>query len=61
MHCVCEMQEGSSHVSTRFVPSKVEDTANDEQLDWGPGNKYTHSLEGLTRENVEDADRQKWT
>ena len=45
---------------TRFVPSKVEDTAKNEQLDLGPGNKYTHSLEGLTREKVEDADRQKW-
>ena len=42
---------------TRLVPSKVEDTANNEQLDFGPGNKYTHSLEGLTREKVEDADR----
>ena len=45
---------------TRLVPSKVQDTANDEQLDLGPGNKYTHSLEGLTREKVQDADRQKW-
>ena len=45
---------------TRFVPSKVEDTTNDEQLDLGPGNKYTRSLEGLTREKVEDADGQKW-
>ena len=42
---------------TRFVPSKVQDTASNEQLDLGPGNKYTHSLEGLTREKVEDADR----
>ena len=45
---------------TRLVPSKVQDTANNEQLDLGPGNKYTHSLEGLTREKVEDAERQKW-
>ena len=47
---------------TRFVPSKVEDTANNEQLDLGPGNKYTHSLEDLTSEKatLQDADRQKW-
>ena len=47
---------------TRLVPSKVQDTASNEQLDLGPGNKYTHSLEGLTREKatLQDADRQKW-
>ena len=45
---------------TRLVPSKVQGTANNEHFDLGPGNKYTHSLEGLTREKVEDADRQKW-
>ena len=48
---------------TRFVPSKVQDTVNIEKLDLGPGNKYTRSLEGLTREKatLQDADRQKCT
>ena len=47
---------------TRLVPSEVQGTANIEKLDLGPGNKYTCSLEGLTREKetLEDADRQKW-
>ena len=47
---------------TKLVPSKVQDTANIEKLDLGPGNKYTRSLEGLTRENatLQDTDRQKW-
>ena len=46
---------------TRLVPSKVQDTRNIEKLDLGPGNKYTHSLVGLTRETaiLQDADRQK--
>ena len=45
---------------TRLVPSKVQDTANIEKLDLGPGNKYTRSLEGLTMEKAthQDADRQ---
>ena len=47
---------------TRLVTSKVQDTANIEKLDLGPGNKYTRSLEGLTSEKAtfQDADRQKW-
>ena len=47
---------------TRLVPSKVQDTANNEQLEWRPGNKYACSLEGLTSEKatLQDADRQKW-
>ena len=49
-----------SHLLDLFPVKYVEDTASNEQLDLGPGNKYTHSLEGLTREKVEDADRQKW-
>ena len=47
---------------TKLVPSKVQDTANIEKLDLGPGNKYTGLLEGLTSEKatLQDADRQKW-
>ena len=46
---------------TRLVPSKVQDTANIEKLDLGPGNKYTCSFEGLTREKptLQDADRNR--
>ena len=36
------------HSFTRLVPSKVQDTANNEQLDLGLANKYTRLLEGLT-------------
>ena len=47
---------------TRLVPSKVQGTTNIEKLDLGHGNKYTRSLEGLTKEKptLQDADRQKW-
>ena len=47
---------------TSLVPSKVQDTANNEKLDLGPGNKYTCSLVGLTSEKatLQHADRQKW-
>ena len=37
---------------TSLVPSKVQGTANIEKPVWGPGNKYTRSLEGLTREKM---------
>ena len=37
-----------SHLLDLF-PVKYK-TANKEKLDLGPGNKYTRSLEGLTRE-----------
>ena len=37
---------------TRLVLSKVQDTANNEHFDLGPGNNYTRSLEGLTRERL---------
>ena len=43
---------------TSLVPSKLQSTANKQKkLDWEPGNKYTCSLEVLTRENIEDADK----
>ena len=46
---------------TRLVTSEVQDTANIEKLDLGPGNKYTRSLEGLTSEKatLQDADRDR--
>ena len=42
-----------------FTSRKLQSIANRKRLDWGPGNKYTCSLEGLTRENVEDADKSR--
>ena len=54
--CVPNTDQKSSilHISNTFLFVYVHDL--------GPGNKYTRSLEVLTREKatLQDADRQKW-